>query len=208
MMRMKLTILVLAASSFLAAASESQTAKIFGRVTVLPTGDPAPRAEVSIYGISYQGSSPIQITLLKTRATDDKGEYQFAGLEPGHYLIQAWTPGFATAKAWDIYVSGGLQRVVDIGMNVGGHSGEPVELAGEVKSANRELVPDATVTAIQFENPSNAFQTRTDRHGRYRLSVIYGGNYAVEVQKPDFQPQFRVADIHRKIVMDFELKPK
>jgi protocatechuate 3,4-dioxygenase beta subunit len=209
MILMRLAIFVLTVSTFLAATSDPKTATIFGRVIVLPTGDRAPCAEISVYAIEYQGFSRMQVLLLKKKQTDDRGEYRFSGLQAGQYLIQAWMPGFAIAKVWDISVWSGLERVVDIGINVGGHGGQEAdELAGEVKSANGDAVRDATVTAIQFENPGQVFQTRTDLHGRYRLPVTYGGNYAVQIQKPDFRPQFGSIEIHRMTIKNFGLKSK
>jgi len=82
----------------------SLTGKIVGRVIDAETGDLLPSVNILLEGTD------------KGASTNFKGEFYIIGVPVGRYTLRASAIGFKTVQVTDIWVSSGLETVVDIEM--------------------------------------------------------------------------------------------
>lgn len=181
------------------------TGSIAGRVTAADTGEPMRRAivylSVSIVHrtVTTDGRAMIggEVGRQRTVETRADGRYEFSGLAPGSYSVQA-APG-ATAGAYLPRVFGGDesargtqielaegQRVqADVALRRGGVIvGRVLDDSGEPLA--RVWVQPSRLTAGEFQNRGGGFQT--DDLGRFRLYGLLPGEYVVSAEARSFGP--------------------
>ncbi len=181
------TCIAIASSGSSQVLEEGKAGRISGRVVILPRQSPF-QAEVSLY--LMKGPLHAQcVTFVKSVETDSSGNYKADNLSPGGYMIRASAPGFSSAYAWNVYLSRGTSRIVDLGIHITGGEfapGPPDRIVGKVESLSKEMVEDATVTAVNVYNFDEVYQVRSDAQGNYCFSPIVEGQYILYALKPGY----------------------
>jgi len=147
-----------------AMAPRLQAAGLAGRILELNTGVPVADARVSLLPLSKG-------TRAGTRA-DAKGEFHFDAVTPGRYRIDVSKPGYA-ASAMTVACDGDstvLIRVAKAG-----------RIRGKVTTADGEPAQGARVFALARKSGWAESTERTDDQGRYDLSGLPLGEYAIGV---------------------------
>jgi hypothetical protein len=165
-----------------------EMAMISGRVMLLPLHAPASGSVVSFYLMQEQSES-IVLRLAKSVRPDKDGNYEVR-LGSGKYLVRARQPGFLETSAWDFYVARQQKKVLDFNLIVTGGDFEPgfrsTDIVGSIQSSTNAPVSNATVTAVNIDDCSQVFQTRSDSRGKYLLKPEKEGRYVVYAFKPGF----------------------
>lgn len=97
-------IVVLCVFSMDVQASGSQTGKITGQVVDAETGDLLPSINISVEGTN------------KGASTNFRGEFNIIGIPSGRYSIKASAIGFKSVRVTEVWISSGLETVVNIQM--------------------------------------------------------------------------------------------
>ena len=119
------------------------------------SGASLPHALVSIESPSLTGG--------KSTQTDSKGNYQFANLPPGPYVITVTAPGFSVLKREGLVLEVGHLPTVDLTLSVGTEK-TVVEVSAETPTI------DVTTTTTQTNITQDVIQDVP--HGRSYQSVI------------------------------------
>jgi len=102
-----------------------------------PQGRPVPSAALTL--ASRSGS------IASATTSDSTGEYRFAGLPPGEYLIRAEAPGFAPFVAEGIHLAAGAPEKLDILLQLAGVREQVVVTASSTPQAPDEVSKAVTV---------------------------------------------------------------
>ena len=105
-----MTIIALGFSPNSPAQTKSTTTSLFGTVTD-PSGARIPNATVRI-------THP-ETGIVRTNTTTATGEFSFAFLPVGTYILEASSPGFTTTKQDGIVLTGGDTVNLNIGLTIG-----------------------------------------------------------------------------------------
>ncbi len=180
---------------------ETGTGSIAGVVrSTDPELRPIRRARVSL-ARTEQGS-----LLRLIVATDDQGRFQFVGLPPGRYRINAALPGWVTGEMGArgpggqgmtlALTEGQTIRDVTIAMARGAViTGRVADMAGQPVVAARVLASERRIVngAVSFQSGFAGLGSVTDDRGVYRLFGLKAGTYAVSATPPPLQtPAARV----------------
>ena len=183
---------------------QTGTGTIAGRVTAADTAEPMRRAIVYlsmsiVRRTVTDGHAMIegQVGRPRSVATRADGRYEFSGLPPGSYSVQA-TPGPTggayvprvfggddTARGKQIELADGQRFQADIALQRGGvivgrvadESGEPLA---------RAWVQPSQVRAGELQHAGRGVQT--DDHGRFRLYGLMPGEYVVSAEARNYGP--------------------
>lgn len=136
-------------------------------------GNPVEDARVQAHAISKPLNIPEQ-------STDAEGAFQFDGLPPGEYTLDARARGLygdgfviASAGATDIVLALGTQRF----------------LSGQVKDDRGAPVSNFSVTVLSEENPNSASTSDVaDPAGRFRIPAPPSGNWRLRIETPGYAP--------------------
>lgn len=124
---------------------QSSTATVRGNVQD-PTGGVLPGATVT--------ATNAATNVPQTTVTDDRGQYLFAGLFPGTYILKVELPGFKTYERKDIALSPNDNRGFDIRLDVGQQT-ETVTVTGQQEVIQTETgAREGVLTAKQIDNLS------------------------------------------------------
>ena len=161
--RIGLVSLGLIALSFCVLAPSAAWAQTTGRITgriADSTGGALPGVTVTVAGPALQGT--------RTSTTDATGEYRFANLPPGVYIVKAELTGFKAAEQQDVRV--GIDRVaqVDLQLSIGGVS-EVVNV-----SAAATMV-DTTSAAAGINATPEVFNRLPTRRDFYAVAQLAPG---------------------------------
>jgi protocatechuate 3,4-dioxygenase beta subunit len=166
----------------------SRTAAIAGIVLDQSTHRPAANALVLVAGAD--------VGVVRVTATDARGQFAFAGLPAGHFLIGAGKPSWLPV----IYGASrpgrpGTLLALDAGQRVGDVALALVRggvIAGRVTGDGDRPVPGARVRVVQHRafagevaltgDAGDPVAVTTDADGRYRVFDLPPGEYAVAVQ--------------------------
>ncbi|MBK6941300.1 MAG: carboxypeptidase regulatory-like domain-containing protein [Planctomycetes bacterium] len=125
------------------------------------------------------------------------GEYEFIGIDPGAWVLEAQAPGYANASSRDLIIAKGDRITgVDIVMDKGG------SVSGIVTDASGGPIAGATVRLNEnnyqrnplsdlFESMQPASRpqrktTTTDAKGAFSIALIVPGTYQVAVSKTKY----------------------
>lgn len=201
-----LTFITLIAWALFSSPADTQTS-IRGRITTTGLPFAVEDAEVSVFSIVRESAAVIRVQLVAKTRSETNGEYRITGLPPGSYLVRAELPGFMTEEAWNIWFYG-IPVIVDLGLTFGAHGDPytPPKISGIVRGPRDTPLEDVTVTLLQCDNSTRRFQTRTDKNGRYRLSWVLEGEYAIQVSKPGFRSVTRLLRLDKSTELSFRMR--
>jgi protocatechuate 3,4-dioxygenase beta subunit len=182
-MRVILTSLLISCSLF---AQHSGDLSIKGLVVNAQTGEPVKYALVSLTAVNEAGGSDSpQMPSSKSVQTNGSGEFEFAGLAKGHYMVNAQKPGFSSA------FSAKHPNFQNVELNQS-TSGIQIQLSplgvieGRVLDENDEPLLGVTILALQVQIQDGYRQTHaartvsTDDRGAYRLWNLEPGDYYIK----------------------------
>jgi protocatechuate 3,4-dioxygenase beta subunit len=183
--------LVLAGACQLPAQNQPFKFGISGKTVNAVTGQVLAGAEVSIIKAEQPDS------VLQKMLTTNDGNFSFAGLEPGKYVLVGQRNGFSR-QSYEQH--GAFSSAVVVGPGLVSESlvfrlRPDCRIVGKVVDENQEAVPNAMVYLFRSD-PSGGFkqvfqsaQVSTDDRGYYRLPHIESGRYYVLVSaQPWFGP--------------------
>lgn len=184
-----LTMVALLAGSLTPAAAD--TAPVTGSLTgtvILPAGDPASGASITIYAWRNVDSSWDDSSTAHTVAAED-GTYEVTGLGPGrytaevyagfgrHYLV-TWLGGHPYKEQAESFEIDADHQVVERSIQLL----EAGSISGFVTSSGGVTLAGAKVTIVS-DDGSFGYCT-TDANGRFSLGGLYPGDYTVYVEPP------------------------
>lgn len=167
------------------------TLGIAGRV-VDPQRKPIPAFFLQVFAAEPDGrpkhplGSPFKVR-------DEKGAFQIPDLEPGHYRIKVFAPGWAPTLSRLVELRRSWVQGVVVRVREGGR------IAGRVTDAAGSPVAGALVRLVgagYAENPlSDLLQdpstyvarTRTAEDGSFAIEALENGTYQVRIQAPGFR---------------------
>ncbi len=118
--------------------------------------------------------------------TDQQGNYKVSNLPIGEYAIAIWSRGFMTERR-NINLARGSVLQLDFSLVAGYVGGAiPIEVSGIIRQQDDSPVADATVTVENAFSERLIYKAKTDNSGRYKIEVLYPGQYIVHVAKPGF----------------------
>lgn len=174
---------------------ELQTARDAGPVAATGTGRiggivavdgkaPAARAHVTLAGVAAFGS--------RTIITTETGRFEFPGLPPGRYTLNAGKPAYLGAIYGESRI-GGAGTTISLadgqqltGITLAIHKASVI--TGVIRDERGQPMPGATVSALQYRAAANGERrlfapasgsTRTDDRGVYRIYSLAPGEYYV-----------------------------
>jgi sarcosine oxidase gamma subunit len=180
-------------------------AAIEGSVVRAGTGEPIPRASVTLIKVTFSpgavartgtapqpqpAPAPQQPVIIPAVTTDEKGKFQIKDIDPGTYRIAAARNGFAKQeygqrsfnRAGTILTLQAGQQMQDVAFKL---SAAPT-ISGRVIDTNGEAQPGITVQALRSTYDAAGKRTlqavqsaRTNDLGEYRLYWLNPGRYYV-----------------------------
>jgi hypothetical protein len=165
--------------------AKAGTATISGRVTL--NGEPVANVVVAL----QNPPGPTQSPGVRVR-TDGAGQFRFAGVTAGRYVLGALAPGFVSPSDQPYGPQGRLITVSE-GENMDGVSIElkrGAAIAGRVTDSQRRGIAEENVVLTkldeqgrpqQFNSPMNSYLNITDDRGYYRVFGLPAGRYRVSV---------------------------
>jgi hypothetical protein len=148
-----------------------------GNVTDL-FGSPLPDAGVEV--LLEDG------TRLSTTHTDQQGVYNFADLPVARLKIVVKLRGFREEEITLPPKTG--QQVLDVGLKAGQLFTEPlIEISGSVRQATGGPAARASVTIVNAYNQRLAQTVKTDKDGKYNVTVYDPGQYVIYASQPGFK---------------------
>jgi hypothetical protein len=175
-------------------------ATISGRVTL--NGEPVANIVVALQ--NPPGPSPSPGIRVRTAGA---GQFRFAGVTAGRYVLGALAPGFISPSDRPFGPQGALISVSE-GENMDGVSIELKRggaIAGRVTDSRRRAIAEENVVLMNldeqgrpqpFNIPMNTYFSGTDDRGYYRLFGLPAGRYLVSVGQ---RPQEASNPIRRRI---------
>ncbi|GAA5038476.1 hypothetical protein GCM10025738_27720 [Microbacterium fluvii] len=154
-------------------------------------GEPAADVHVAAYAAGHSAPAA-EVT------TDDDGEYDLAGLEPGIYTVsfeswaeeptlvpEWWDDAPARAAATPITVTAGVTTA-----DISPYLSTSAAIEGRVSDANDDPLADVRVTAVPQMPGYESWQreTTTDAAGNYRIDGLGPGEYKVRFEATDESP--------------------
>ena len=169
-----LSLATLASFSFGYAEKQSTTG-LRGQVHAQRLGMLLSEAEVKV---SSKGK------VIRSVSTDQSGSYKISGLSEDRYTISISLRGFRD-KEFDLQLTAGVQRLLDVGMEVGRLTDNPSPpvLSGTVRQTTGKPLKDATITLLDGLDQQVLARATTDDRGRYSLAMN-GSQLVVIVSKP------------------------
>lgn len=148
-------------------------AEVSGRVRLSDGGDAVAGATVALRSTTDPKTIPE-----RTVATDSLGEFRFAAVPPGAFVLTATKTGFAQRKAYGIQVTADRGRSgIELLLTTGG------TIEGVVTDEKGAPVAGLAVR-IDRGNPNvRAGETKTDAAGLYRFERLLPEQYHVEVER-------------------------
>jgi hypothetical protein len=193
----------------LASGQEDDPAAVRGRVTTL-AGDALEGVEVKFFQLDgISGNSPAE-KLVKTAKTDKAGNYRVEKLPWGQYRVE-FSSDLGKTEIWRFYLWRKADRVLDAGIPVGyTHGLAEIPVAGQVRATDNDKLENATVTLVNAYDPGETQQVRTDKNGRYRMTLIQPGQYIIFVTGPGFEAAAKNLDLGNgaAVNVDFSMKPR
>jgi len=182
--------------------AEIRKASIEGIITRATTGDPLPRAQVTLNRIAQPQAPPApgQATPLNPTPpaqipqifTESDGKFSFKDLEPGQYRIQVRVNGFANQEYGQKVIFGsGTPITLTAGQNKNDIVFKMIQdgtVTGHVRDSKGDQVPGLNVTL--YRAVYNITGTRTlstaggavsDDRGEYRAFFVPPGRYYVGI---------------------------
>ncbi len=180
---------------------------ISGRITLSSEASTFPDVDVSLFSIKPESRSLMRVELVAKAKTDQHGQYRFAGLTPGSYMVRAEQLDCIPQEVWNIRVARG-GATVDIELALGAHGDPytPPQISGIVTRAGNAPLEDATVTLVRCDNAAERLQARSDKNGHYSFSWLLEGQYALQVSKPDFRSVTKLVHLEKETKLDFRLR--
>jgi hypothetical protein len=160
------------------AAPRAESASIRGRITDRVSGEPIPRAVVTVS--PADGRSRMTSTI-----TDSDGRYVFAALSPGRYFVRADPPLFRarsvgapytrTASTVEILTltPGDKRTSIDIALQRG------YAITGRVVDVDGEPAARVHIVARRTDGGARGEDRQTDDLGRFRIFGLSPGRYTV-----------------------------
>jgi protocatechuate 3,4-dioxygenase beta subunit len=181
-----LAIAALCAAQLAAQTGQVQKAALAGTVTNSVTGEPVPRALVSLIGVFKERYSAV---------TGLDGDFSISGIAPGAYHISPRRTGFSMAHnaSADLQLEAGESKRIDLQMAPTG------AVTGLVTDENGEPVENASVSA---DGPEGGESAATDQNGAFRIGGLAPGRYRIRVSWNSFSggaPEIRTdgtTDVH------------
>jgi hypothetical protein len=163
--------------------------RISGTAVNSVTGQPLPRAELSI-----RLSAHVNVILQKV-LTEDDGRFEFMGLLPGKYELMAEKSGFRKQayEGHGYYASAIIVGQGKISDNLVFRLHPDAWIEGTVTDAENEAVPNASVVLFHMDSRLGykqilpAAMTNSDDRGYYRFAHLESGSYFIAVSA---QPWF------------------
>jgi hypothetical protein len=167
---------------------KTESASVEGRVTNL-SGFSIPGIRVRFYLLLFEKGIIVSAEgrLIDTAITDESGYYKLGGLPPGQYRVVIAEPGFAEVDMWRVSLPRGVKKELDIGVPTETHGLTVFSVTGRVEQIDKTPLEDATVTVVNAFNHDEMWQTRSDKNGLYKITLIQAGQYLVYTSKPGFQ---------------------
>ena len=152
------------------------------------------------------------MTFVKSIKTDSGGNYR-TDLIADNYMVLAEMPGFSAARAWNVYINPGAERIVDMGVQVWEADYKPgmapsLNIAGTITSETGLPVPDATITVVSVDNFDRVFQARSNSNGQYVVRPFYAGRYIVYAAKGESSGKPMAVQVPTKGRCNFMLAPR
>ena len=117
--------------------------------------------------------------------TDEQGNYKIGNLPVSQLKVAVKLRGFRQEEFTLLPKTG--QQVLDVGLEVGQLSNNPpIEVSGIVQQSKGEVLSDATVTIVNAFNQRLVERVRTEKAGRYKVTVYDPGQYIIYASKPSF----------------------
>ena len=139
------TLCTLMLASATALGQGSTSATIRGNIQD-PTGGVLPGATVTVINTGTKAT--------QTAVSDERGQYQFAGLFPGTYELKVELSGFKTYERKDLTLSPSDNRGIDIRLDVGNQS-ETITVTGQQEVIQTETgAREGVLSAKQIDNLS------------------------------------------------------
>ena len=170
---LRLILLLLAATVFLAGSALAQEATILGTV-VDPSGAAVPNATITL----TNNETGVERTL----PTNSDGQYVAPDLHIGHYTVRASATGFKVAEEKDITLEVGARNRVDFKLQVG--------------NAQEQVTVEANAIAVQTDtgevsnviNGQQVTQLATNGRSLYELFALAPGASSIQGSRVGFTP--------------------
>lgn len=151
------------------------------------------------------GSAVYGRTVSQSKFSDPEGRFELGGLEPGSYVVQAESPGFAPTYSETFVVSQGIVTAdVRVELGQGG------AIAGRVvDQSTGEPLRGAKVSTFDngyIENPFTQMlgglvprtttdrKVKTDADGNFRIDKLTAATYQIQIDHADY-PRVQLKDI-------------
>src|SRR5215472_10786225 len=170
---LRLILLLLAATVFLAGSALAQEATILGTV-VDPSGAAVPNATITL--------TNDETGVERTLPTNSDGQYVAPDLHIGHYTVRASATGFKVAEEKDITLEVGARNRVDFKLQVGNAQ---EQVTGE---ANAIAVQTDTGEVSNVINGQQVTQLATNGRSLYELFALAPGASSIQGSRVGFTP--------------------
>jgi carboxypeptidase family protein len=160
-------------------------AEVAGRVLLAAGGAPVADVTVALRGTNVSATLPE-----RSATTDGRGEFRFAAVPPGTFVLVASKTGFAPRKVYGIEVTRDRGREgVELLLTVGG------TIEGHV--TDERSAPAAGLhVRLELGNPTvPAGSATTDAEGNYRFEHVLPEQYHVEVDRGGGRTQAGFVDV-------------
>jgi carboxypeptidase family protein len=182
---------------------------ISGRVTDRDSGQPLPRARVSIRtGAMDPRKPPMRSTI-----TDAQGIYEIPGVPAGMFTLMAQPPPHVVTHLPQVRgddrpydPDGGIYLTIEMALRVKGADVRDADIAlaralaieGRVVNADGDPVAGALVSAIRIDrNAGEGAARQTDDRGQFRLFGLVPGRYRVCASTPGSAAQGAAPSLRR-----------
>lgn len=168
---------------------------VLGKVTDATTGRVVSQFRLVLKRKVNENAAVPTTQSIDVRST--AGEYEFLGIDPGAWVLEAQAAGYANASSRDLIVAKGDRITgVDIVMDKGGSvsgivtdgAGNPIENATVRLNENnyqRNPLSDLFESMQPASRPQRK-STTTDAKGAFRIDLIVPGTYQIAVTKTKY----------------------